>query len=553
MNIIGIAKTYKKLKRLNQIIPVLIKYGFGGILKELKIDYYFYLSKNIFKIKEIKNYESLSNAKRFTLALKELGPTFIKLGQVLSTREDLFNDEWITELETLQDKTDNLPFNQIKSLLQDDFSYIDEKPLASASIAQVHFARLKDNREVVIKIKKPQIDEIIETDILLLKHLAILLETYIPETRNFRPLNLVEEFEDIITKEIDFYHERQNMRNFKQIFDGDEFIYVPEVYEEFCNKNYLVIEYIKGTKITNLDELCSKGIDLKELTIKWSKKVIEQILVYGFFHADPHPGNIFILDDGRLAYVDFGMMGRLTGEMRAFISKLIFAISDKDIDEIIKILSKMSNDFYISNMTKFKKELLDFIESYYNVKLKNFDVGMVLKEMLRILRRHNITLIVDYVLLDKAMLTIESISKKMYPEFNVFDNGKEIVKEVIKNENNFHSLKKRATKNIQNINELLQDIPNNFSEALKQLVKSNLEIKFYHKGLDEFTKEIDKSANRLTFGIIISAIVIASSFIIKSELGPSIRGLSIFGVAGLIFASILGLWLIYGILKSGRL
>jgi ubiquinone biosynthesis protein len=553
MNIINIAKTYKKLKRLNQILPVLIKYGFGGVLSELKLDYYFYLSKNIFKFKERKEYESLSNEKRFRLALQELGPTFVKLGQILSTREDILPNSWIEELEKLQDQAEPFPFRKVKSNIEDNFSYINETPIAAASIAQVHYAELKTGEKVVIKIKRPGIDETVATDILLLKQFALLLETYIPEIRIFRPVSLVEEFEDIILKELDFFHELQNIKNFKAIFENDEFVHIPEVYEEFSGKNHIVMEYVEGIKINNLEELKKQGHNLVYITKNWSRKVIEQVLVHGFFHADPHPGNIFVLRNGKLCYLDFGMMGRLTSEMQLYIGKLIIAIASKDVDVIVKVLNKMADDFYVENLTKFKKDLLDFINSYYNVSLKNFDIGRVFKELFRILRKYNIKIIVDYVLLDKTILTMEAICKKMDPDFNIFDNAKNIVKEVLKKEKSFSKLKKETYKKLENINELIEDIPQNFSELLKKVLKNHLEVKFYHKGLDDFIREMDKATNRLVFGLIISSTIIASSIIVKTGIGPTVRGVSILGISGFLFAFVLGIWLIYGILKSGRL
>lgn len=552
MNIISIAKTFKKIKRFNQILPVLIKYGFGGILKELRLDYYFYIGKNIFKLKKKKDYELLSNEKRFTLALQELGPTYIKLGQLLATREDLLPESWIKELETLQDQAEPFPYEKVRKKLGNHFSYIKEEPIAAASIAQVHYAVLKTGEKVIIKIKRPGIDSIVDADILLLKQFAILLESYIPELKIIRPLNLVEEFEDIILKELDFFHEIQNMKNFKEIFKEDNFIYVPEVYEEISTDSFIVMEYVEGTKINNYEKLMEKGFDLKEITKKWSQKVIEQVLIHGFFHADPHPGNILVLESGKLCYLDFGMMGRLTEEMRMNIGKLIIAIASKDVDSIIKTLNRMTDDFHVDNLTKFKKDLLDFINIYYNVTLKSFDIGKVLKQLFKILKKYNIKIIVDYVLLDKTILTMEAICKNMDPEFNIFENAKSIVKDVLKRDKNLRSVRNNLIARLENLNELAEEIPQNFSEVLSKLNKNNLEIKFFHKGLEEFTREMDKATNRLVFGLIISSTIIASSFIIKSNIGPSIHGVSLIGVGGFIFAFFLGLWLIYGIIKSGK-
>ncbi len=547
--IFKLPQTYKKIKRLNQILPVFFKYGFGWILKELKLDYYIYIGKNIFKLKKIKEFETLSNEKRFVLALQELGPTFIKLGQILSTREDIFPDNWIKELETLQDHVAPIKYpiiEKIISPIKDKFEYIDPNPLASASIAQVHKAKLKNGKDVVIKVKRPKIEEIIFTDILLLFEIAQLIENHVPELRMFKPVKLVEEFSNTIRKELDFFREKQNLKNFRSFFENDDFLYIPEVYDEYCSENYITMEYIEGIKINNFTKLKDSKIDLIKLSEKWSEKVIEQILVYGYFHADPHPGNIFVLKDNRIAYLDFGMIGRLTDEMKFNIANLIIGIAGKDVDLIVKTLKNMTPDFYVEDINSFKRDLLDFIDMYYNVPLKDFNVGKVFKELFRILRKYEISIITDYVLLDKTILTLEAIGRKLNPDFNLVEKAYSHVKRILKEQKSLKKiLSKDLKKRVQNFYEVSEEIPGYILDSFKTLLSKNLVINFKHQGLEDFTKEMDRSVNRLIFGLIISATLISSSFLIKIS--------TFFGVVGFSFATFLGLWLLYGIFKSGRL
>ena len=549
--IFKLPQTYKKIRRLNQIIPVVFKYGFGWILKELKLDYYLYLAKNFFNRKRAKAFESLSNEKRFVLALQELGPTFIKLGQVLSTREDIFPDSWIKELEKLQDHAIPVKFDKLKKIISPllesrEFEYIDPNPIASASIAQVHKGKLKNGKEVAIKIKRPNVDEIIFTDIMLLFEIAHLIEAHIPELRMFKPVKLVQEFSDTIRKELDFFREKQNMINFREFFKNDDFIYIPEVYEEFCSENYITMEYIYGIKINRFDELRKAGIDLKKLTDKWSEKVVKQVLVFGYFHADPHPGNIFVLLDNRIAYLDFGMVGRLTDEMKLNIANLVVGVAKKDVDLIVKTLKNMSPDFYVEDITGFKRDLLDFIDLYYNVPLKDFNVGKVFKELFRILRKYGISIITDYVLLDKTILTLESIGKKLNPEFNFVEKAYSHVKDIFEEERSLKKfLKKDFKKRVKNFYEFTDEVPEYILESFKTLLNKKLTINFNHIGLEPVILELDKSINRLVFGLIISATLITSSFLLKIN--------KFFGLFGFAIATILSIWLLYGIFRSGKL
>ena len=547
--IFKLPQTYKKIKRLNQILPVFFKYGFGWILKELKLDYYLFIAKNIFNLKKTKEFETLSNERRFVLALQELGPTFIKLGQILSTREDIFPENWIKELETLQDHVAPVDYSKIEKVIlpiKEEFEFIDPVPIASASIAQVHKAKLKNGKDVVIKVKRPGIDSIIFTDILLLYEIAQLIENHIPELKMFKPVKLVEEFSDTIRKELDFFREKQNIKNFREFFKNDDFLYIPEAYDEYCSENYITMEFIDGIKINNFVKLKQAGVDFIKISEKWSEKVIEQVLVYGYFHADPHPGNIFVIKGDRLAYLDFGMIGRLTDEMKFNIANLIIGIAGKDVDLIVKTLKNMSPDFYVEDINGFKRDLLDFIDMYYNVPLKYFNVGKIFKELFRILRKYEISIITDYVLLDKTILTLESIGRKLNPDFNLVEKAYYHVKRILKEQK---SIKKIITKDVKkrlkNFYEVSEEIPGYVLDSFKTLLAKNLVINFKHQGLENFTKEMDRSINRLIFGLIISATLISSSFLIKIS--------TFFGIVGFSFATFLGIWLLYGIFKSGRL
>lgn len=374
-------RNYRNLKRYHQIISVFVRYGFGDIISRLSLDYFI----QAVKYKNIKKsqFEKISIAARLRMAFEELGPTFVKFGQVLSIRPDMLPESFIEEFKKLQDNVP--PFSgeqaieeietQLGKSVEELYSSFDATPIASASIAQVHRAMTNTHEQVIIKIQRPNIQNMIDTDLRILSDLAKLIEKNVQESHLFSPCRIVSEFSKTIQSELNFYREGQNIERFHKNFADDKTVYIPKVYWELTTDRILTMEYIDGIKISKVDELEASGLNKKIIAINGAQLVLKQIFEYGFFHADPHPGNIFVLPDNIIAPLDFGMVGSLDEEEMEAVGALLTAFVKKDVKKIISVLVNlgiMENALDIRNL---KIDLSDFLDRYYQVPLFQLDIG----------------------------------------------------------------------------------------------------------------------------------------------------------------------------------
>ncbi|MCK5512284.1 MAG: hypothetical protein KAI96_05720, partial [Thermodesulfovibrionia bacterium] len=401
----------KEIKRLRAIIGAMAKYGFESIVNRLRLRTKIPLMDRI-----INRWKGLapeiSPAVGLRKMLEELGTTFIKLGQVLSLRKDILPGTFITELERLQENVEPVPLEAVKTQIEKElgksleelFAFFEEKPLAAASIAQVHRAQLFDGRAVVVKIQRPEIKEIIMTDLDLLGHIARLLDKYIPESRLYDPKSQIAELKRTILKEVDFETEMRHAQRFRDNFIDSKDVFVPLVLNNLSTKRVLTIEMSEGRKITELSQ------EEPELKKEFARRLVEsylkQVFIDGFFHADPHPGNILILEDGRLCFHDFGMMGYLSPDMRENLADWLLAFIDKNFDAITDIYLKIGIIGEEFNRTAFKRDLENFIEEYYNLPLKEFSFASILERSIHIGKSHGIKVPSELLLLGKAFMTV---------------------------------------------------------------------------------------------------------------------------------------------------
>lgn len=311
MSILKVRKTYKGLKRYGRIASVFVRYGFGDIVDRLKVRYYLPWQKKVFK-GGVEGVEYLSTAERLRMAFEELGHTFIKLGQLLSCRPDLLPADFIKEFNKLQDRVQPFSFDDVKTIIEiqlgrsltELFKHIDEKPVASASLAQVHRAKTVAGDNVAVKVQRPAIEEIIETDIRILYDFAFLFERHLPESRYYEPIKLVDEFARTIRREIDFVREGRNIERFRKYFANDKTVYFPKVYWDLTSSKVLTTEFITGIKIANIEKLKEAGLDCKTIAINGATLILKEVFEAHLFHADPHPGNLFVLENNVIAHVD---------------------------------------------------------------------------------------------------------------------------------------------------------------------------------------------------------------------------------------------------------
>ena len=532
-----------ELKRTKEIILVLAKYGFGDVIESLGLPVPF------------KNSPKLSRSERIRKAIEELGPTFIKLAQVLSLRPDLIPLELTKEFEKLQDKVEPLSFDRMKIVLEEElerpYTEIFEKNfelLASASMGQVYKAKLKSGEIVAVKILKPGIEEKIFADIAILQRLAKLLrEKFL--VYGIDLVKIVEEFAKSIKKELDFNLEALNLKRFSTNFKNNPNIKVPKLYEKYSTRRVLTMEYIKGIKISDIESLKANGYDLKEITKKSFNLLCEQIFIHRFFHADPHPGNLMV-SDGKIVFLDFGIMGRLSEEDTKNIVEMVYYITKGEEEKAALYILKLSKVETEIDVSSFKKEMADIIATYINASLKNVELKSLINDVLRVMNRYKIYFKEDNYLLAKALVTLEGVSKRLYPDFNGVEEIRPFIIKLYKEMISPFSLLKRSYEFNKSVMELISNAPTDINEIINKIKTGKLKIEFEHVGLEEFEDAIKGSFNRLSTSIIIASLLVGSSLLLSSEVPPLFKGVSIFGIVGFLFATMLGILLIFTVLKE---
>lgn len=547
--------TYQHAKRYKQIVNVIIKYGFGFIIEKLDL----ILPKGLNK-KDIEE-DRLSFPKRLVLMFEELGPTFIKLGQILSTRPDILPSEYIEELEKLQDDVESVDFKKIKSEIEEQlgreidelFLYLEPEPIAAASIGQVHKAVLKDGKKVVIKVKRPGIDKIVRTDLAILLNISRLAENKIPEIRMYEPVEKVMEFAENLKKELDYTLEGWNIERFKQNFLKDDTVYVPEVFWDYTTKKVLTMEYIDGIKINQVDEISKLGLSRKKIAINGAQAIMKQIFINGYFHGDPHPGNILVLKDGRVAFIDFGMMGRIDEYTKQKLAALIVYIIDKNSRGIVDVLLEIGVANKNINLAEFELDIDDIITRYYGKTLEQINMAQLINEMFMLLAKHKITIPSKFTLLLKSIITIEGVGRELDPDFDVVEVAKPFVKKIIKQRYNPIKILKDVRKLLTELNKSVLLLPQVVEDISDKLKNESIKLDFETKGSEKILFELNKMVNRLVFALIVASLIIGTSLVVQANIGPFLYDFPILAVLSFAAAGILGIGLIFSILRSGRM
>ncbi len=558
-----IDKTYKNIRRFQQILGVIIKYGFGDILDRLRIEASIERGKRFLRLSpEEGGAETLTTPMRLRMALEELGPTFIKLGQILSTRPDLLPVSYVREFQHLQDQVPGFPFETALKTISDElhrepmeiFSRIEPEPLAAASISQVHRATLVSGEEVVIKVRRPGVVKTVEADIDILYYLAHQIERHFPEFGMTNPTGVVREFEKGIQREMDFTFERNHLTRFHKAFAEDTHIVIPGVYWEFCTKRVLTEQFLEGIKVTELDT----GSDLLKvdrlyLAKKGCEAVLRQILDLGLFHGDPHPGNVLIMGHDRIGFLDFGIVGRLDPQTRETIILLLSAIIKRDLDRFVRYLLLIGIPLGAFDRRGFRNDALLFIDTYSGLGKQRLEVGKMLGQFLELLRQYRIQIPSDLVLLIKAVITIEGVGMMLSPTYNIMETLEPFVTNLVNRQLQPTEVLNRVGRYAEETLFFAKRVPKDFGEALRQIRENKLEIGFRHKGLNTLASTIERSTNRLALAVFAGALILGSSIIIKFRIGPTIKGVSIPGIIGFALAFFVGLWVVIGILRSKRL
>ena len=560
--ILRVNRNIRTIRRYRTILGVLIKYGFGHFVEQLNIDYYLELGKRLVTLDKIpKDLERLSQPQRLRLVMEELGPTFIKLGQLLSTRPDVLDKAYILEFSKLQDKVPAVSFEEINAQIQRELGYPAEelfaefstKPLAAASIAQVHRGKLKSGEEVVFKVRRPGIVKIVETDIDVLMGLAYLIEQHVPTVALYDPVGLVKEFRRSIMRELNFTREGRTVDRFAVNFAESETVYTPKIFWDYTGDIVLTMEYVDGIKISALEELTAQGYDLKEIARRGADAFLKQVLDFGLFHADPHPGNVFILPDQVICMLDYGMVGRLGQDLKDQLIDLLQALLNRDVDRIISQLlysGELTDD---SDMKNLRRDLHDFIEDYYDIVLQDIKVGKLLTEFIEILTHHRIHFPADFMILAKALVIMEGVGRQLDPEFNMINHMRPYVNKLVFERFSPKNISEQAGRIVQAYSSLAKNLPQDIKEFVNRLNRNQFKIDLEHRGLEKLVTDLDRSSNRVSFAVVIGSLIVGSSLVMQIDKGPMILGFPLLGLLGYSIAGFLGLWLAIGILRSGRL
>lgn len=549
----------RDLGRVQDIASVMIRYGFGGVVRKLGIGGALEHAGKALHWQQTEDFVKIDTAERVRHALEDLGPTFIKLGQILATRVDLFSPHYIAEFEKLLDQAPPIPFNKLLPQIEEDiggsideiFLTVDTQALAAASIAQVHKAVLKDGTQVVLKIRRPGLRKIIEADLRLIQRIVDIVESEYPDIRRFHPREVLRQFNQSLRRELDLAAESRNAERIAANLADDTNIVIPKVYWEWTGERMNVQDYIAGIHGRDISAIENSGLDRKLLAERGCNALMRMIMRDGFFHADPHIGNVFYLPDNRLAFIDFGMVGRLTEERRTQVISLLYGMINHMPGKVAEILEDWSNNGN-TDEDLLTIDIETFVDQYSTLSLKDLSLTNMLSDLMALLRDHNLILPPDLVLLIKTYITLDGLGRYLHPDFNTLVFASPYIHDIMIERYRPEMIAKRGWHNILGLADLLSSLPRDLRKLLRASRKGAVQIEVTVRHLDRYVSAMDIAISRLTMGLVTAALIIGSSIIMTIKAGPELFGLPAFGFLGYTIASIAGFWLFFSILKSGN-
>ncbi|MHB1085841.1 MAG: ABC1 kinase family protein [Thiobacillus sp.] len=549
----------RDLPRLHVIASVMIRYGWGDLVRLLGISGVLERAGRVLRWHSTSEISQLEAPVRIRRALEELGPTFVKLGQLLATRVDMFPPNWIAEFEKLHSQVPAVPYEllhpdlvaALKGEPADVFAEFDPVPLAAASIAQVHRATLKDGTPVVVKIRRPGIEDVIRADLRILEHAARLLESEMPDSRRYDPVQIVSQFRRSLNRELDLAKEARNIDQFARNFADDPLVKIPRVYWEFTNDRVNVQEQIIGMSGVASSRLRERGLDPALLAKRGADVVLRMVLEHGYFHADPHPGNMLFLPDNHIGIIDFGMVGMLTTLRRHQIVDLLHALTRKDEQALLQVLLDWSDDS-VGDEERLAYDVAELLQSYDDLQLKDVKIGGLLNDITALMRDNNLKLPADLTLLFKTLITLEGLGQQLDPEFHMIDNVTPFVERIIHQRYTPQALLRRGRKSVREALEVMADVPRDLRHLLRDVRRGRIKVDLDLKRLDSFGHQLDRASNRIAMGILTASLVVGSSIIMTVDKGPMLFGLPFFGLIGFLIAFFNSLWIIFSIWRSGK-
>ncbi len=545
--------------RLSEIAQVAVKHGFGYFLESHKLTDLLPWGKK----EPIEDGLPSQRGQHLRELLDELGPTFVKFGQLLSTRPDVVPPDILVELQGLQDDVRPFPAVDVERVIQEDlglpierlFVEFDERPIAAASIGQVHRALLPNGKRVAVKVQRPNAPRQIEADLALLYQAARIAKERVRALDFIDAGLLVDEFARSIRQELDYRLEARNAESFRRNFAGHPHVRIPRVYWSYTRPRVLTLEFLDGTKLADLDLTTYSPDERRALAYVIAETWMAMIFRHGFFHADPHPANIFVIDHHEvIGLVDFGQAGKLTDEDMSKLTALFIDAANERVDALPRRLSDLGVRYPKEREEEFLTELRDLYYRYYGASLSEIDPLQVIREAFELIYSMNLRLPTRFVMLDKAIATLGSVGVELYPDFNVFEVAKPYARNLMIERFSPQRMLQRTRKESIELVRVMRDMPYQVHDFLEEIRDGQIEVGFVHKGLDEFMHKLDVAFNRLVVALVVTGGLIGSSLIgIFADSGPHVLGIHVISVIGFALAGILGLWLLWGVLRSGRL
>ncbi|HHT9135332.1 MAG TPA: ABC1 kinase family protein [Candidatus Avalokitesvara rifleensis] len=561
MRLRDITRTPRRLQRLSHILQVLVRHGFGHMVSGLRLGEHLPIGKRF--IEKRIAFEETPLAARIVLVLQELGPAYVKLGQMLSTRPDILPSEFIQELRKLQKDVKSFDPKLAKTIIEKElkkpvkelFSTFQDDPIACGSIAQVHAATLPDDAEVVVKVKRPDIEQIIRDDMDLLTLIAERAEG-IEELKPFRPVMLVGEFNRVIQNELDFITEASNTAKFYNLYRDKENVRIPKLYWDLTTSSVLTMQRFKDISLCDMKTIEEKGVNTRRLAAELLTSFVEQYFKAGIFHADPHPGNLMVSELGTISMMDFGMVGYVTEDLRSQLTTALFALLRKDMDLYVEIFMDIGAipSYNSKNIDALKASLLETLEKYRGIPLERIDLRNAFHDLMRVSREYALVLPRDFVLLGKSFVTVTGMARQLDPKLDLQKMITPVAKDLLRERLSPEHIRRMAGDASWHLTNLLAQGPKEMRQIIRKLLAGKIEVSLRHVELEYFAYELDRSSNRLALSIILAATVIASSLVMMAKIGPMVMdNIPLFGILGYFFSTVMGIWLAIGILRSGRL
>lgn len=548
----------RDLGRLHELASVLARYGFGDLVRRVGLTGALERAGKVVPLDRLNHLVVLPPPERVRCALEEMGPTFVKLGQVLATRVDLFTPEWIAEFEKLQNRVPPVPFEALREQLEVDlgappgevFAEFDPEPIAAASIAQVYRARLHTGEAVAVKVRRPGIQPLVDADMRLLHRLAAIVEAGSPEFARYQPRALVRQLQASLARELDLAAECRNAERIAASFAEEPALLVPAVYWQWTSERLNVQEFIEGIPLTDIASIEAAGGGRATIARIGAQVELRMLFIDGFFHADPHPGNVFWLPGDRLALIDFGMVGRLSQARRAQMVELLDGLVRRDAEPVAEVLLDWAIDADV-DADAIAQRVEAFIDRYHGVPLKELHLGGMMGEITALLREYRLALPADLAMMIKVLVTLEGIGRKLDPDFDMASEAAPFLRRAMLARYSPFAIARRGRRAVGDTIGLLSALPTELRRLLRRAHRGRLNVNLDVERLETFGKRVEHSANRLAMSALVAALIIGSSIVMTVKGGPTLLGLPVFGLLGFVGAVLGSLWLLAAIWRSG--